>query len=80
MTENNDLCDLWQHTIVKNLKHDLKSELGLLLKEWVKLNKLENFNQILNYTIDDSHHLAIYVISMKMVIYYIKHHCMNFST
>ena len=53
MTETNHLCDLWQHTIVKVFKHDSKSELGLMLKEWVIFNKLENFNSILNFTIDD---------------------------
>ena len=41
MTENNHLCDLFQHTIVKGFKHDPKSELGLMLNEWVKFNKLE---------------------------------------
>ena len=53
MTESNHLCDLWQHTIAKSFKDDPKSELGLMLKEWVKFNKLENSNSILNYTIDD---------------------------
>ena len=53
MTENNHLCQLWEHTIAKIFKHDPKSELGLMLKEWVISNKLENFNSILNYAIDD---------------------------
>ena len=53
MTETNHLCDLWEQTIVKVFKHDSKSELGLVLKQWIKFNKLENFNSILNYTIDD---------------------------
>ena len=53
MSETNHLCELWQHTIAKILKHDLKSELGLMLKQWIKFNKLENFNSLLNYTIDD---------------------------
>ena len=39
MTETNHLCDLWEHTIAKILKHDLKSELGLMIREWVKFNK-----------------------------------------
>ena len=50
MTENNHLCDLWEHTIVKVFP---KSELELMLKEWVIFNQLENFNSILNYTIED---------------------------
>ena len=53
MTATYHLWDLWQHTIAKLLKHDPKSELRLMLKEWVIFNKLENFNSILNYTIDD---------------------------
>ena len=53
MTDTNHLCDLWEHTIAKVFKHDSKSELGLMLKEWIKFNKLEDFNSILNYTIDD---------------------------
>ena len=44
---------LWEHTIAKVFKHDSKSELGLMLKQWIIFNKLENFNSILNYTIDD---------------------------
>ena len=54
MTETNHLSDLWQHTVVKILKCDLKSELGLMLKQWVIFNKLENFNSILKCTIGDS--------------------------
>ena len=53
MTESNHLCDLWEHTIVKVFKHDSKSELGLMFKQWIIFNKLENFNSILNYPIDD---------------------------
>ena len=53
MTESNHLCDLWQHTTVKVFKHDPKSEVGLILKQWVILNKLENFNSVLNYNVDD---------------------------
>ena len=53
MTESNHLCDLWEHTITKVFKHDSKSELGLMLKQWIIFNKLENFNSILNYPIDD---------------------------
>ena len=53
MTETNNLCDLWEHTIFKVFKHDPKSELGVMLKQWVIFNKLENFNSLLNYTMDD---------------------------
>ena len=53
MSETNHLCDLWEHTVAIILKHDLKSKLGLMIREWVKFNKLEHYNSILNYTIDD---------------------------
>ena len=53
MTESNHLCDLWEHSIVKIFKHDSKSELGFMFKQWIIFNKLENFNSILSYPIDD---------------------------
>ena len=53
MSETTHLCELQEHTIAKVFKHDSKSELGLMLKQWVIFNKLENFNSILNYIIDD---------------------------
>ena len=52
MPENIHLSDVWEHTIVKIFKHDPKSELGLMINEWVIFNKLENFNSLLNYTSD----------------------------
>ena len=53
MTNTNHLSDLWEHTIVKIFKHDLESELGIMFKQWIISNKLENFNSISNYPIDD---------------------------
>ena len=53
MTDTNHLYDLWEHTIAKVFKHDSKSKLGLMMKQLIEFNKLENFNSILNYTIDD---------------------------
>ena len=53
MTNTNHLCHLWEHTIVKVFKHDPESELGIMFKQWIIFNKLETFNSILNYPIDD---------------------------
>ena len=53
MKESNHQCFLWEHTIVKIFKHDSKSELGLMFKQWIIFDKLENFNSIWNYPIDD---------------------------
>ena len=53
MTDTNHLCDLGEHNIAKVFKHDSKSKLRLMLKQWIKFIKLEDFNSMLNYTIDD---------------------------
>ena len=53
MTDTNHLCHLWEHTIVKVFKHDPESELRIMFKQWIIFNKLETFNSILNYPIDD---------------------------
>ena len=53
MSENIELSDLWEHTITKIFKHDPESELGIKIREWIIFIKLENFNSILNYPIDD---------------------------
>ena len=53
MSSITHLSDIWEHTITKVLKHDPKSELGIMIREWVRFNKLEDFNSSLNYTVDD---------------------------
>ena len=53
MTDTNHLCHLWEHTIVKVFKHDPEYELGIMFKQWIMFNKLETFDSILNYPIDD---------------------------
>ena len=53
MTDTNHLCHLWEHTIVKIFKYDPESEQGIMFKQWIIFNKLEIFNSILNYPIDD---------------------------
>ena len=39
--------------ITKILNHDHKSELGIIIRAWVEQNKLEDFNSLLNFNIDD---------------------------
>ena len=53
MSENIEFIYLWEHTITKIFKHYPESELGIKIKQWIIFNKLENFNSILNYPIDD---------------------------
>ena len=53
MQETIHLSDLWEHTITKIFKHDPESELGIMIRQWVIYNKLEDFNSVLNYTDED---------------------------
>ena len=53
MQETIHLSDLWEHTITKILRHDPESELGIMIRQWVIYNKLEDFNSLLNYTDED---------------------------
>ena len=53
MSENIKLSYVWDHTISKILLHDLKSQIGIKIKEWVVFNKLEDINSLLKYSDDD---------------------------
>ena len=53
MQETIHLSDLWEHTITKIFKHDPESELGIMIRQWVIYNKLEDFNSLLKYTDED---------------------------
>ena len=53
MQQTIHLSDLWEHTITKIFKHDPESELGIMIRQWVIYNKLEDFNSLLKYTDDD---------------------------
>ena len=53
MSENIKLSYVWDHTISKILLHDVNSNMGNMIKEWVEFNKLEDFNSLLKYTDDD---------------------------
>ena len=53
MSENIELSYVWDHTIKKILNHDLQSKMGIMIKEWVVFNKLEDFNSLLKCTDDD---------------------------
>ena len=53
MQQTIHLSDLWEHTITKIFKHDAASELGIMIRQWVIYNKLEDFNSLLNYTDED---------------------------
>ena len=68
MSETEHLCDLWQHSIVKTLKHDLESQVGIMIKVWVIFNKLENFNSLLNYGIYVIYGNTPFIKSSNMIL------------
>ena len=47
------LSDIWEHNLTKTLTHDPKTEVGIIIRAWVKHNKLEHFNSLLNFNIVD---------------------------
>ena len=53
MSETIELSYVWDHTISKILHHDLQSDMGNMINEWVVFNKLEDFNSLLKYIDDD---------------------------
>ena len=48
ITEPNHLCDLWEHTIAKILKHDPKSQVGLMIKDWIIFKKTGKFQSFID--------------------------------
>ena len=53
MQQTIHLSDLWEHTITRIFKHDAESELGIMIRQWVIYNKLEDINSLLKYTDED---------------------------
>ena len=47
------LRDIWEHTVTEILNHDPKSEVGIIMRAWVKHNKLEDFTSLLTYDLND---------------------------
>ena len=45
--------DIWEHVIIKILEHEPESELQMMIQKWVIFNRLEDFNSLLNYTVED---------------------------
>ena len=49
------LSTLWEHTLTEILNHDNKTEVGIIMRAWVKHNKLEDMSNLLIYDLNDSH-------------------------
>ena len=57
------LSDICEHTLTEILNHDPKSEVGIIMRTWVKHNKLEDFTSLLTYDLNN-------VIPTGIVCYY----------
>ena len=40
-------------SVIEILNHDQKSEMGIKMRAWMQHNKLEDFNSLLNFNVDD---------------------------
>ena len=42
----------WEHTLTDILNHDPKTEMGIIMRAWVKDNNMTDFTSMLTYTAD----------------------------
>ena len=47
------LSTIWEHTLTEILNHDNKTEVGIIMRAWVKHNKLEDMSDLLIYDLND---------------------------
>ena len=47
------LSDIWECTLIEILNHDPKSQMGIIMRAWVKLNNMEDFISLLTYEPND---------------------------
>ena len=46
------LSNIWEHTLNEILSHDNKTEVGIIMRSWVKCNKLEDMTSLLIYDLN----------------------------
>ena len=44
---------IWEHTLTEILNLDPKSEMGIIMRAWVKHNTVEDFNSLCTYKTKD---------------------------
>ena len=42
----------WEHTLTEILNYDSKTQMGIIMRAWVKDNNMEDFSTMLSYTAD----------------------------
>ena len=48
-----NLSPIWEHTLTEILNHGNKTELGIIMRSWVKHNGLEDMNDLLIHDLND---------------------------
>ena len=48
-----NLSTRWEHTLTEILNHGIKTEVGIIMRAWVKDNKLEDMSDLLIYDLND---------------------------
>ena len=44
---------IWEHTLTEILNHGNKTEIGIIIRSWVKHNNLEDMSDLLIYDLHD---------------------------
>ena len=47
------LSTIWEHTLTEILNHDNKTEMGIIMRAWVKDNKLDDMSDLYIYDLND---------------------------
>ena len=48
-----NLSPIWEHTLTELLNHGNKTGVGIIMRSWVKHNKLEDMNDLLIHDLND---------------------------
>ena len=48
-----NLSPIWEHTLTEMLNHGYKTEVGIIMRSWVKHNNLEDMNDLLIHDLND---------------------------
>ena len=48
-----NLTPIWEHTLTDILNHSNKTEMGIIMRSWVKHNNLEDMSDLLIYDLND---------------------------
>ena len=58
----------WEHTLNEILNHKNITEVGIIMRAWVKQNKLEDMSDLLVYDLNDSHQQVLFASTKKQLM------------